>query len=87
VAAARGRGKTEEGEREVDEGGPKYNFRKMQGPYCNASITFKPVLKWRWAQKQNVWFFKMYNFALRFILRRAKDLQLIRNSTRFLNFA
>jgi hypothetical protein len=41
-----------EGEREVDEGGSKCNFREMQGPYCNASITFKPVLKWRWAQKK-----------------------------------
>jgi hypothetical protein len=52
VAAACGRGETEEREREVDEGGSKCNFREMQGPYCNASITFKPVLKWRWAQKQ-----------------------------------
>jgi hypothetical protein len=37
----------EEREREVDEGGPNCNFVEMQGPYCNASITFKPVLKWR----------------------------------------
>jgi hypothetical protein len=36
-----------EREREVDEGGPECNFREMQGPYCNASIAFKPVLKWR----------------------------------------
>jgi hypothetical protein len=52
VAAACGRGETEEKEREVDEGRPKRNFREMLGPYYNASITFKPVLKWRWAQKQ-----------------------------------
>jgi hypothetical protein len=39
-------------EREVDEDGLNCNFREMQGPYCKASITFKPVLKWRWAQKQ-----------------------------------
>jgi hypothetical protein len=52
VAAACGRGETEEGEREVDEEGLNCNFREKQGSYCNASITFKPVLKWRWAQKQ-----------------------------------
>jgi hypothetical protein len=51
VAVACRRGETEEREREVDEGGSKRNFREMQGPYYNASITFKPVLKWRWAQK------------------------------------
>jgi hypothetical protein len=33
-AVACGRGETEEREREVDEGGPKCNFREMQGPYC-----------------------------------------------------
>jgi hypothetical protein len=52
VAAACGRGEAEEGEGEVDEEGLNCNFREMQGPYCKASITFKPVLKWRWAQKQ-----------------------------------
>jgi hypothetical protein len=26
---------------------------------------------------KNAWFFKMYSFALRFIYRRAKDLELI----------
>jgi hypothetical protein len=41
-----------EREREVDEEGLNCNFREMQGPYCKASITFKPVLKWRWTQKQ-----------------------------------
>jgi hypothetical protein len=51
VAAACGRGETE-GEREVDEEGLNCNFREKLGPYCNASITFKPVLKWRLAQKQ-----------------------------------
>jgi hypothetical protein len=25
---------------------------KVQGPHCNALVTFKPVLNWRWAQKQ-----------------------------------
>jgi hypothetical protein len=38
--------------------GPNCNFRKMRGPYCNASITFKPVLKWRWAQKQKCMVFQ-----------------------------
>jgi hypothetical protein len=37
--------RTEEREREVDEEGPNCNIIEMQGPYCNASITFKPVLK------------------------------------------
>jgi hypothetical protein len=40
VAAACGRGETEEMEREVDEGGPKYNFREMQGPYCKCINNF-----------------------------------------------
>jgi hypothetical protein len=44
AAAARGR-ETEEREREVDEGGPSCKLQKVQGPYCNAQITFKPVLK------------------------------------------
>jgi hypothetical protein len=52
AGAAHMAGRTEEREREVDEGGPNCNFRETQGPYYNASITFKPVLKWRWAQKQ-----------------------------------
>jgi hypothetical protein len=45
VAVAWHRGETEEGEREVDKGGPRCNFIEMQGPYCNAQITFKPELK------------------------------------------
>jgi hypothetical protein len=44
AAAARGR-ETEEREREVDEGGPSCKLQKVQGPYCNAQITFKPELK------------------------------------------
>jgi hypothetical protein len=35
ATAARGR-ETERRERQVDEGGPKCNFREMQGPYCKA---------------------------------------------------
>jgi hypothetical protein len=58
VAAACGRGEAEEREREVDEGGPVCNFRELQGPYCNISITFKPVLEWRWAQKQKCMVFQ-----------------------------
>jgi hypothetical protein len=45
VAAACGRGEAEEGEREVDEGGLNSKIQKRQGLYCNAKITFKPVLK------------------------------------------
>jgi hypothetical protein len=30
---------------EVDEGGLDCNFQKVQGPYCNVQITFKPELK------------------------------------------
>jgi hypothetical protein len=41
VRQRRNRGGTEGGRRR----GPKCNFREMQGPYGNASITFKPVLK------------------------------------------
>jgi hypothetical protein len=67
VAVACGKGETEEREREVDEGGPKCNFREMQGPYSNASITFKPVLKWRWAQKQKYMVFQ--NVQLSFKVR------------------
>jgi hypothetical protein len=25
---------------------------KLQGPHCNVLVTFKPKLKWKWAQKQ-----------------------------------
>jgi hypothetical protein len=50
--------RTEEREREVDEEGPKCNIIEMQGPYCNAYITFKPRLKWRWAQKQKCMVFQ-----------------------------
>jgi hypothetical protein len=59
--------RTEEREREVDEEGPKCDITELQGPYCNASITFKPVVKLRWAQKQKCMvfqnvqlFFKVY---------------------------
>jgi hypothetical protein len=69
AAAARGRG-TEEREREVDEGGPSCKLQKVQGPYCNAQITFELELK-------SVGFFKIYNFALRLIHKKAKDLKLI----------
>jgi hypothetical protein len=58
VAVACGRGEIEEREREVDEGGPKCNFRELQGPYYNVPITFQPVLKWRWAQKQKCMVFQ-----------------------------
>jgi hypothetical protein len=32
--------------------GPICKTSKVQGPHCNALITFKPVLNLRWAQKQ-----------------------------------
>jgi hypothetical protein len=48
---ASGRG-AEEGEREVHERGPGCNFQKGQGPQCNALITFKLELKWKWTQNQ-----------------------------------
>jgi hypothetical protein len=44
VAVARGR-ETEEMGREVDEGGPSCQFQKIQGPHCNAQVTFIPELK------------------------------------------
>jgi hypothetical protein len=31
---------------------------KVQGPHCNAGVTFKPVLKLRWAQKQKCMVFQ-----------------------------
>jgi hypothetical protein len=43
---------------EEDDGGPSCKKQKIQGPYCNAQITFKPVLKWRWAQKQKCMVFQ-----------------------------
>jgi hypothetical protein len=45
VTVACGRGKTEEGEEEVDEEGPDCKNRETQGLYCKAQITFPPVLK------------------------------------------
>jgi hypothetical protein len=52
------------------------DFPKVQGSYCNVLVTFKLELQWKWAQK-SVGFIKIYNFALRFISKRAKDLDLL----------
>jgi hypothetical protein len=76
VAAACGRGETEEREREVDEGGPKYNFREMQGPYCNASITFKPEPKCRWAQKQKCKVFQDLQLCFRVHLQKSNSFEI-----------
>jgi hypothetical protein len=32
--------------------------KEKQGPYFNDLITFKPVLKWKWAQKQKCMVFQ-----------------------------
>jgi hypothetical protein len=44
AALARGR-EIEERGREVDEGGPSCKLQKIQGPHCNAQVTFKLELK------------------------------------------
>jgi hypothetical protein len=51
--------------------GPNCNFRKMQGPYCNASITFKPVLQWRWAQKQKCMVFQNVQLCFKVHLQKS----------------
>jgi hypothetical protein len=61
VRQRRNRGGREGGRRR----GPKCNFREMQGPYCNASITFKLLLKWRWAQKQKCMVFQVLQLYFR----------------------
>jgi hypothetical protein len=63
-AAQRGNGG---GGGEVDEGGLDCNFQKVQGPYCNEDGP----------KSKSVGFFKIYNFALRLIHKKAKDLELI----------
>jgi hypothetical protein len=68
----RNRGGREGGRRR----GPKCNFREMQGPYYNASITFKQCSNSDGPESKSVWFFKIYNFALGFICRRATVLKL-----------
>jgi hypothetical protein len=57
--------KTERGRLEADEEGPGCNLSKVQGLHCKARLTFK-----------SVGFIKIYNFALRFTCKRAKDLNL-----------
>jgi hypothetical protein len=41
-----------------DDGGPRRNITEMQGPYCNARVTFKPGLKMVMDPKA-----KMYGFS------------------------
>jgi hypothetical protein len=48
VQQRRSGGGREEGRRR----GLKRKLREMQGLHCKTSITFKPVLTWRWSQKQ-----------------------------------
>jgi hypothetical protein len=71
AAAARGTKKTEEREREVHEGGPNCNITEMQGPYCNDLITFKAMLKWRWAQKQKCMVFQNLQLCFKDHLRKS----------------
>jgi hypothetical protein len=66
--------------------GPGCKKQKVQGPHCNAHITFKPKLKLDGPKSKSAGFFKIYNFALGFICRRATVLKLIRNLAKFLNF-
>jgi hypothetical protein len=51
-SSAERRAEEQRREREVDESGPGCNFQKRQGPHCNALVTFKPEIKWKWTQKQ-----------------------------------
>jgi hypothetical protein len=53
-AAAVARAQRNRGDRgpEEDDGGSKRKFREKEGPFCKTKITFQPVLKWRWVQKQ-----------------------------------
>jgi hypothetical protein len=76
AAAARGR-ETEEIEGEVDEGGLDCKFQKEQGPHCNAQVTFKPVLKWRWAQKQKCRVFQNLQLCFKVHLQKSNYLKLI----------
>jgi hypothetical protein len=71
------RGETEEGEKEVDEGGLKRNFREKQGLHYKASITFKPVLKWRWSQKQKCMVFRALQLCFRVHLQKSNSFEII----------
>jgi hypothetical protein len=72
VRQRRNRGGREGGRRR----GPKCNFREMQGPYCNASITFKSVLKWRWAQKQKCKVFQDLQLCFRVHLQKSNSFEI-----------
>jgi hypothetical protein len=78
TAAACGRGETEEGERGVDKEGLKCNIREKQGLHCKAPITFKPVLKWRWAQKQKCMVFQDLQLFFRVHLQKSNSFEIKR---------
>jgi hypothetical protein len=65
------------GGREVDEGGLKSKIPKTQGLHCNVQVTLNQSSNEDGPKSKNVGFFKIYNFALRFICRRATDLKLL----------
>jgi hypothetical protein len=60
-------------EREVYEGGPGCKNQKRQGPHCNASTTFKPVLKSRWAQKKKCRVFQNVQLCFKVHLQKSNS--------------
>jgi hypothetical protein len=54
--AGEGGGVAQRGNRGAGAGGRRRglscDFLKVQGPHCNVLVTFKPELKWKWAQKK-----------------------------------
>jgi hypothetical protein len=71
-AAGGNRGGREGGRRR----GLRCKFREKQGPDCNVSITFKPVLKWRWSQKQKCIVFQALQLCFRFHLQKSNSFEI-----------
>jgi hypothetical protein len=42
-------------------------FRERQGPYCKGLATFNQCSNEDGPKSKSAWFFKLYNFSLRFI--------------------
>jgi hypothetical protein len=71
VQQRRSRGGREGGRRR----GLKRNFRETQGLHCKALITFKPVLKWRWSQKQKCIVFQALQLHFKVHLQKSNSFE------------
>jgi hypothetical protein len=55
--------------------GLKRNSREKQGLHCKTSITFKPVLKWRWSQKQKCIVYQALQLCFKVHLQKSNNFE------------